>query len=45
MIYPTIVGEGKHMFGSQSELTMMKLADSRSIGPGGTFVLTYIPAG
>jgi dihydrofolate reductase len=45
MIYPTIVGEGKHMFGSQSELTMMKLADSRSIGPGGIFVLTYIPAG
>jgi dihydrofolate reductase len=41
MIFPIIVGQGKHLFGEQSELSMLKLTDSKPIGPDGIIVLTY----
>jgi dihydrofolate reductase len=41
MIFPIIVGEGKHMFGEQSKLSMLKLTDSKAMGPDGIIVLTY----
>jgi len=41
MIFPVIVGEGEHMFGEQSELSTLKLTDSKTIGPDGIIVLTY----
>ncbi len=41
MIFPIIVGEGKHMFGEQSELSMLKLTDAKTIGPDGIIVLIY----
>jgi dihydrofolate reductase len=41
MIFPIIVGQGKHLFGEQSGLSMLKLTDSKTIGPDGIIVLTY----
>ena len=41
MIFPVIVGEGKHMFGEQRELSMLKLTDSKAIGLDGIILLTY----
>jgi dihydrofolate reductase len=45
MVHPAIVGEGKHLFGAQSDLSMLKLTDSKPVGPDGIIVLTYEPAG
>lgn len=45
MVYPAIVGEGKHLFGTQSDLSTLKLTDSKSVGPDGIVVLTYQPVG
>jgi dihydrofolate reductase len=44
MIYPIIVGEGKQLFGSQSDMTELRLKDSKTIGPDGIIVSTYVPA-
>ena len=43
MVYPAIVGEGKHLFGTQSDLSTLKLKDSKPLGPDGVVVLTYEP--
>ena len=43
MVYPAIVGEGKHLFGAQSDLSTLKLTDSKPLGPEGVIVLTYEP--
>jgi len=45
MVHPAIVGEGKHLFGAQSDLSMLKLTDSKPVGPDGIIVLTYEPVG
>jgi dihydrofolate reductase len=45
MVYPAIVGEGKHLFGRQSDLSTLKLTDSKPVGPDGVIVLTYQPIG
>jgi dihydrofolate reductase len=45
MVHPAIVGEGKHLFGAQSDLSVLKLTDSKPVGPDGIIVLTYEPAG
>ena len=45
MVHPAIVGEGKHLFGAQSDLSILKLTDSKPVGPDGIIVLTYEPAG
>ena len=43
MVYPAIVGEGRHLFGTQSDLSTLKLKDSKPLGPDGVVVLTYEP--
>jgi dihydrofolate reductase len=43
MVYPAIVGEGKRLFGAQSDLSTFKLTDSKRLGPEGVIVLTYEP--
>jgi dihydrofolate reductase len=45
MIHPAIVGEGRHLFGTQSDLSTLKLTDSKPLGPDGVIVLTYEPVG
>jgi dihydrofolate reductase len=45
MVHPAIVGEGKHLFGTHSDLSTLKLTDSRPLGPDGIIVLTYEPVG
>jgi dihydrofolate reductase len=44
MVFPVIVGEGKHLFGSQRDLSELKLKDSQTIGPDGIIAVTYVPA-
>jgi dihydrofolate reductase len=41
MVHPVIVGQGKRLFGDQSDMSMLKLTDSKSVGPDGIVVLTY----
>lgn len=44
MIFPIIVGQGKHLFGEQRDMRELRLKDFKSIGPDGIIVLTYVPA-
>jgi dihydrofolate reductase len=44
MIFPIIVGQGKHLFGEQRDMSELKLTRSKAIGPDGINVLTYTPA-
>jgi dihydrofolate reductase len=43
MIFPIVVGEGKHLFGEQREMGELRLVDHKTIGPDGIIVLTYAP--
>jgi dihydrofolate reductase len=45
MVHPAIVGEGKHLFGAQSDLSTLKLTDSKPLGPDGVILLKYEPVG
>jgi dihydrofolate reductase len=44
MVHPVVVGQGKHLFADQSDLSEFKLTDTQAVGPDGVFVLTYEPA-
>ena len=44
MIFPIIVGQGKHLFGEQRDMSELTLKDSKTIGPDGMIVFTYVPA-
>jgi dihydrofolate reductase len=44
MIFPIIVGDGKHLFDGQRDMTELRPKDSKVIGPDGIIVLTYVPA-
>jgi dihydrofolate reductase len=44
MVFPIIVGQGKHLFGEQREMCELELKDSKTIGPDGIIALTYVPA-
>jgi dihydrofolate reductase len=41
MIHPAIVGQGKHLFGEQRDLSELRLKESRTVGPDGIVVLIY----
>ena len=43
MVHPAIVGEGKHLFGAQSDLSTLKLTDSKPLGRDGVILLKYEP--
>jgi dihydrofolate reductase len=45
MVHPVIVGEGKHLFGAQSDLSTLKLTNSKPLGPEGIILLKYEPVG
>jgi dihydrofolate reductase len=44
MVFPIVVGEGKHLFGEQRDMSELRLKDSQTIGPDGIIALTYAPA-
>jgi dihydrofolate reductase len=44
MIFPIIVGQGKHLFAEQRDMSELRLKDSKTIGPDGIIALTYVPA-
>jgi dihydrofolate reductase len=45
MVFPIVVGKGKRLFGDTEETKAMKLVDTKRVGPDGTLILTYRPAG
>ena len=44
MVFPVVLGSGKRLFGESADLTSLKLADSKPVGPDGVVILTYVPA-
>ena len=44
MVFPTVLGGGKRLFGETSDAKALKLTHSQSVGPDGVVVLTYQPA-
>jgi dihydrofolate reductase len=44
MVFPIVVGEGKHLFGDQRDMSELRLRDSQTIGPDGIIALSYVPA-
>jgi dihydrofolate reductase len=44
MVFPVILGEGKRLFSDGADLSQLKLADSRTVGPDGVIILTYVRA-
>jgi dihydrofolate reductase len=45
MVFPTVLGRGKRLFGDTDEPASLKLVDVRPVGPDGVAILTYAPAG
>jgi dihydrofolate reductase len=43
MVFPTVLGGGKRLFGETSDTALLQLADSKPVGPDGVVVLTYVP--
>jgi class 3 adenylate cyclase/dihydrofolate reductase len=43
MVFPVVLGSGKHLFGDASDITNLQLVDTRTFASGVT-VLTYRPA-
>ena len=44
MVFPIVVGQGKHLFGDTQETKTMKLVNTKQVGPDGVLILTYRPA-
>lgn len=44
MVFPTVLGAGKKLFGDTSHVATLKLVDARPVGPDGVLILTYQPA-
>ena len=44
MVFPIVVGKGKRLFGDMDATKVMKLVDTRQVGPDGVLILTYRPA-
>ena len=44
MVFPVVLGSGKRLFADGTAHTVLRLADSRPLGPDGVVLLTYAPA-
>jgi dihydrofolate reductase len=44
MVFPIVVGEGKHLFAGQRDMSELRLRNSQTIGPDGIIALSYVPA-
>jgi hypothetical protein len=42
MVFPTVLGGGKHMFGEMSAATALRLVDAKPAGE--TYILVYEPS-
>ena len=45
MVFPIVVGKGKRLFEDTEETKLLRLVDTKAVGPDGVLVLTYRPAG
>ena len=45
MVFPTVLGSGKRLFGELGAPKSLELVESRPVGPDGVVILTYRPAG
>jgi dihydrofolate reductase len=45
MVFPTVLGGGKQLFGDGGEPTALQLVEAKPVGPDGVLVLIYTPAG
>jgi dihydrofolate reductase len=43
MIFPTVLGAGKRLFGDVGQTASLRLADSKPVGDDGVVILTYEP--
>jgi dihydrofolate reductase len=44
MVFPVVLGSGKRLFGDEMPHTVLRLVDSKPLGPDGVLLLTYAPA-
>lgn len=44
MVFPLVLGHGKRLFGDGYPHTVLRLVNSRPVGPDGVMILTYEPA-
>ena len=44
MVFPTLLGAGRKLFGDTSAASKLKLVEMKPVGPDGVVVLTYQPA-
>jgi dihydrofolate reductase len=44
MVFPTVLGTGKRLFGDTAVSKALKLVDAKPVGPDGVVILTYVPA-
>ncbi len=44
MVFPIVLGAGKRLFEEGTTRTVLRLMDSKPVGPEGVFILTYEPA-
>ena len=44
MLFPVVLGSGKRLFTDGTAHTVLRLVDSRPLGPDGVLLLTYAPA-
>jgi dihydrofolate reductase len=43
MFFPIVLGAGKRLFTEGTSRTMLRLLDSKPVGPDGVLILTYAP--
>lgn len=43
MVFPIVLGAGKRLFAEGTARTVLRLIDSKAVGPDGVFILTYEP--
>jgi dihydrofolate reductase len=44
MVFPTVLGSGKRLFGDTDVARTLELVDAKPVGPDGVVILTYVPA-
>jgi dihydrofolate reductase len=44
MLFPVVLGNGQRLFGDGTPHAVLRLVDSRPVGPDGVLILTYAPA-
>ena len=44
MVFPTVLGGGKRLFGDSASAKAFRLVESRPVGGDGVVILTYEPA-